>query len=55
MILLSRIYLNKQYDQLAKFTPHSGDLTDFKFGEYSKYIVSAGSDRKLVITGEKEL
>ncbi|KAJ3103051.1 hypothetical protein HDU97_010407 [Phlyctochytrium planicorne] len=47
-----RLYLNKKWTEIFKQTDiHAGDITDFKFGENSKYIVSAGADRSIVVTG----
>ncbi|KAJ3194349.1 hypothetical protein HDU67_004777 [Dinochytrium kinnereticum] len=46
-----RIYLNKKWTELLNAEVHSADITDFKFGENSKHIVSAGADRKIVVTG----
>lgn len=46
-----RVYLNKQWDELAHFTPHSADVTDFKFAENARHIVSCGMDRKVSIFG----
>ncbi|KAJ3107393.1 hypothetical protein HDU97_004275 [Phlyctochytrium planicorne] len=47
-----RLYLNKKWTELFKQTDvHAGDITDFKFGENSKYIASAGADRSIVVTG----
>ncbi|KAJ3413426.1 hypothetical protein HDV05_008067 [Chytridiales sp. JEL 0842] len=45
------VFLNKQWDELVKVAPHSSEVTDFAFGENSKYIVSSGNDRKVVISG----
>ncbi|KAI8855325.1 WD40-repeat-containing domain protein [Chytridium lagenaria] len=47
-----RIYLNKKWTELYKAEQvHSSDITDIKFGENSKYIVSAGTDRSIIVTG----
>ncbi|KAJ3075368.1 hypothetical protein HDU98_008322 [Podochytrium sp. JEL0797] len=46
------IFRNKQWDEVIKFTPGNGVVSDFQFGGYSKWIASASSsERKVVVTG----
>ncbi|KAI9346419.1 WD40-repeat-containing domain protein [Zopfochytrium polystomum] len=46
-----RIFLNKQWTELAQFSPHAADITDFKFGLNAHHVVSSGLDRKIAIFG----
>ncbi|KAJ1535956.1 E3 ubiquitin-protein ligase prp19, partial [Cladochytrium tenue] len=46
-----RIFLNKQWDELARFAPHTADITGFNFGVDSKRLFSCGMDRKISIFG----
>ncbi|KAJ3332616.1 hypothetical protein HDU76_013658 [Blyttiomyces sp. JEL0837] len=46
-----KVFLNKQWTELAKLTPHgTSEITDFKFGENAQCLLSSGTDRKVVVS-----
>jgi hypothetical protein len=47
------VFLNKAWNELLKLNDHEGVVTSFGFGKCSKSVLSAGMDRKLILSGEK--
>ncbi|KAI9207535.1 WD40-repeat-containing domain protein [Polychytrium aggregatum] len=47
----ARVYVVKQWDQVAHYSNHSANVTGIKFGSKAQYIVTSGLDRKVTVLG----
>jgi WD40 repeat protein len=46
--------MNKQWNEIVKYSNHSNDVTDFKFSKDAKSLVSCGMDRKVIVVGKNQ-